>query len=95
VIKTSKILCNQLCSIIPRIMKYSKMGYSISINGHVDSLNIEYNGSTYEVKIIENESSYYWYLKPYNNSFFTTNVKNPKSFEIVLFAIKKNEEENK
>lgn len=89
---TSEILYKQVCTITTNMNKYEKMGYKILYDIEDHYLLITYRDSTYITKIVEIDSSTYWHLEPYNNSIFTTKLDNPNSFEIVLFAIKENEE---
>lgn len=81
----------QIQSIIPDINSYKNEGYSFNINNKENILLITYNNTLYEVKIVKIDKDYYWHLSPYNNSYFLTNLYNPNSFDIVLFAIKEND----
>lgn len=51
---------------------------------------IKYNHHIYKVTIIKSNDERYWYLKPYNKSIYTTNAEDINSFELVIYAIKKN-----
>ncbi len=53
-------------------------------------LRIKYNHKIYKVAIIKSEDERYWYLKPYNKSYYTTNARDYNSFELVIYAIKEN-----
>ncbi len=54
-------------------------------------LKIKYNHHYYYVIIIKENNIYYWQLRPYNKSFYTTPYDNANSFELVIMAIKEND----
>lgn len=83
------ILYNKLCNITHKIEKYKSMGYRINYDTNNDQLIINHNNIDYTVKIIEENNNLYWYLEPYNDTYFTTLYEN--GFDMVLFAIKENE----
>ena len=69
--------------------KYKKEGFIIW--AHDDYYRIKYNHKIYKVSIINENEKLYWKLRPYNKSYFTTEVKEYSSFENVIFAIKEND----
>ena len=87
----NNILDIQIQNIIPDINSYKNEGYSFNINNKENILLITYNNILYEVKIVKIDNDYYWHLIPYNNSYFITNLYNPNSFNMVLFAIREND----
>ena len=87
----NEILDIQIQSILPDINSYKNDGYSFNINNKENILLITYNNILYETKIIKIDNDYYWHLSPYNNSYFITNLYNPNSFNMLLFAIKEND----
>lgn len=87
-----ELLYEQLYTITTNIKEYKNKGYSIEYDTEKHILVISYNKRTYKVKIINKDNNYYWYLEPYNSSCFMTNYYNPSSFDMVLFAIKENDE---
>jgi len=91
-INIAEILFKQVCTITNNISEYRKKGYSIIYDFENQLLSINYNNSTYIAKIILNDGSLYWQLEPYNNSLFTTKYESEESFNLVLFAIKENDE---
>lgn len=86
------LLFKQVCTITNNISRYKQKGYSMICDFEKKALFIKYNNSTYIAKIILNDGSLYWQLEPYNNSVFTTKFESEESFDLVLFAIKENDE---
>ncbi|MCM1370756.1 MAG: hypothetical protein NC181_02550 [Clostridium sp.] len=74
--------------ILPNYDKYSKDGFEFWL--HDDYIRIKYNHKVYKAKIIFENSTLYWYLTPYNKSYFLTEIKNDNSFEALIFAIRDN-----
>lgn len=87
----SKTLYEQLPKITRNRKEYQNKGYSITFDMIKQNFSIRYNKCLYKVKMTKLNNKWYWHLKPYNDSYFTTKVDNPKSFDVVLFAIKDNE----
>lgn len=71
--------------IAPKLETYEKEGFSFYIEDY--RLFIVYKDVTYTVKIIKERNTFYWYLTPYKNSYFTTETY-VSSFGLVLEAIK-------
>ena len=85
------ILVQQIKNISPKADHYKDSGYLIEIDN--DSLEIIYKDQRYTVKVVEEDGSFYWHLKPYNNSYYRTIIDSTGNhFDMVLFAIKENEE---
>lgn len=74
-----------------KIVLYQNDGYQITYSNDDDIIIITHNNLEYKVKIVKVENDYFWNLTPYNNSSFLTNINNPNSFDMVLFAIKEND----
>ena len=56
-------------------------------------INLKYiHNLTYEVGIILKDDGYYWLLKPYKDSYFTTPSRLWGNFSMILQAVKDNEE---
>lgn len=53
---------------------------------------IIFNKNRYTVSIIKQTDAYYWCLKPYNNFKFLTKSKLKGNLDMILLAIKENEE---
>ena len=87
-----ELLYMQICTITTNIYEYKDKGYSFEYDIKKHRLIISYRNNTYEVKVIEKDNTYFWYLEPYNSSCFMTNYYNPSSFDMVLFAIKEDVE---
>ena len=85
-------LFREVCTITNNIDEYISKGYKIDWDLKNSHLIINYKGSMdYYVSIVKkNDNKDYWYLTPYNKSYFSTSYEN--GFDIVLFAIKENEE---
>lgn len=79
-------ICNH---IITNNKKYVVQGFTIYLGEYF--LRIKYNHHIYKVTIIKSENERYWYLKPYNKSYFTTDAKYENSFDLVIYAIKEND----
>lgn len=87
----TNILKSHLCNyIIKSNSRYLAEGFIIYIGSNY--LKIKYNHHYYYAIIIKEENIYYWHLKPYNKSFYTTCSKTINSFEFILMAIKENDE---
>jgi len=87
----TNMLKNHLCNyIIKSNSRYLAKGFIIYIGSNY--LKIKYNHHYYYVIIIKENNIYYWHLKPYNKSFYTTCSKTINSFEFILMAIKENDE---
>ena len=69
--------------------RYKNEGFQIWL--HDNYLRIKYNHKIYITKIIIEENKFYWHLKPYNKSYFLTEIKGYSSFEAIIFAIKDND----
>lgn len=81
-----KIITENINEVICINNDYKMLGYEIYLNN--DFFEIIYKGTKYIIKIIYLNNDYYWYLKPYNNSIFQTQVKNNiHTLDLVLFAI--------
>lgn len=78
-------LCNY---ILKNNYRYVADGLIIYIGSNY--LKIKYNHHYYYVIIIKENNIYYWHLRPYNKSFYTTPYKTANSFELVIIAIKEN-----
>lgn len=87
----SELIYEQLNKIIRNKDTYFNKGYSIKYDLTKEFFSIKYNKCLYKVKVSKINKDYYWHLSPYNHSYFTTKITNPKSFDVVLFAIKDNE----
>ena len=70
---------------------YQTNEYQITYSNNENTILITYNNIQYKIEVIKIDNDYYWHLSPYNNSYFRTNLYNPNSFDIVLFAIKEND----
>ena len=89
--KIDKKLYSSILLLIDNIDKYNSNGYKIIYDLLNKQLIINYKGSkNYFVNIIDDNNTLHWNLKPYNSSNYTTNYDN--GLDIVLFAIKENEE---
>ena len=89
-----KILTDKLYEesilIADNIDKYIPKGYNIKYDTINNVLIVKYNNSNdYIIKIIEENNKLYWYLEPYNKTYYTTLFEN--GFDMILFAIKENE----
>ena len=69
--------------------RYSEEGFIIWL--HEDYLRIKYNHKVYTVTVVEENEKLYWKLKPYNKSYYMTEIKEYSSFEAVIYAIKDND----
>lgn len=69
---------------------YIKNGYKFEFDFKSYKLIVTYKNKEYKIKLIEENKQLCWCLTPYNHSSFITNIDN--GLEIVLFAIKENEE---
>lgn len=69
---------------------YISNGFKFELERKTCKLIITYRNKEYIVSIIKENDQYYWQLIPYNKASFITNIDN--GLEIVLFAIKENEE---
>lgn len=69
--------------------EYAKQGFNIFM--HDKYLRTIYNHHVYKITIVSDNNFFYYYLQPYNKSYFITLANNPKSFEMVLYAIKEHE----
>ena len=88
-ILTDKLYAESI-SITNNIDKYISKGYDIKYDINNNVLIVKYNNkSEYTIKIIQDNNELYWYLEPYNNTYYTTLFEN--GFDMVLFAIKENE----
>lgn len=84
------LLKEHICNyIIKNGKKYTEQGFDIRFGDYF--LRIKYNHHIYKVAIIENKNERYWYLKPYNKAYYTTNARDYNSFELVIYAIKEND----
>lgn len=89
--KLDEKLYNTILLIMDNIDKYNNGGYNILYNLLNKQLIVNYkNSKDYFINIIEDNNTLYWKLQPYNNSNYTTDYDN--GLDIVLFAIKENEE---
>lgn len=66
--------------------KYISDGFEIWI--HEKSLRIKYSHKIYNLKVMIENNLSYWFLEPYNNSYFKTEIKEYSSFESIIYAIK-------
>ena len=89
--KIKELFNTQKINQIQNLESYKNNGYIFNYSNNENNLSIFYNDIHYEVKIIKIENNYFWHLSPYNNSCFVTNLNNPNSFDMVLFAIKEND----
>lgn len=88
-ILTDKLYAESI-SITNNIDKYISKGYDIKYDINNNVLIVKYNNkSEYTIKIIQDNNELYWYLEPYNKTYYTTLFEN--GFDMVLFAIKENE----
>lgn len=86
-------LYEKILYLTKNINKYNKEGYRIKYDISDNQLIINYKKSNnYYVKIISDNNTLYWVLEPYDNSYFSTEYNN---FDIMLHAIKENEELHK
>lgn len=69
--------------------KYVTQGFMIYLGKYF--LRIKYNHHIYKTTIIKVGKERYWYLKPYNKSYYMTSAKTLNSFELVIYAIKEND----
>lgn len=89
--KLDEKLYNTILLIMDNIDKYNNDGYNILYDLLNKQLIVNYkNSKDYFINIIEDNNTLYWKLQPYNNSNYTTDYDN--GLDIVLFAIKENEE---
>ena len=73
------------------LQKYKKVGVKIFLGEN--SLIIYKNNHKYIVTITNHDQRYFWHLEPYHNSYYETFADIEKgNLDIVLFAIKENEE---
>lgn len=70
--------------------KYIEDGFNIQFDMNNFELIITYKNKEYIVKLTRIDNQLYWHLVPYNNSVFNTAIEN--GLNVVLFAIKENEE---
>lgn len=83
-IELSKFLKLNNCSDILRTYKK----YNIHFLSNEEKLIILFNQKKYTVSIIIENDVYYWYLVPYNNSYFITKSKLVGNLDMILLAIK-------
>lgn len=88
--KKYEILTDYVCNYIFPKKKYSGE-YQIRIERE-DTFKIIYKHHIYHVAILEKDGIYYWVLKPYFKSFYTTVIDRYNSFDRVLFAIREDNE---
>lgn len=69
---------------------YVKNGYKFEFDFKSCKLIVTYKEKEYIITLITEDKQLCWCLTPYNHSSFITNIEN--GLEIVLFAIKENEE---
>lgn len=69
--------------------RYKSDGFTMWL--HREYLRIKYNHKIYIVRITSEYGNLYWNLRPYNKSYFTTEIKDYSSFEAIIFAIKDND----
>ena len=72
------------------ILKQYKQ-YHVKIKYNDDNMYVLFNRSLYIVGITDNS----WYLFPYKDSYFTTSISFDGMFDMVLMAMKDNEEIHK
>lgn len=89
--KINDIFNIQKNKLIHQFELYQNNEYKITYSNNEKIILITYNNIQYKIKIIKIEKDYFWHLSPYNNSYFITNLTNPNSFNMVLFAIKEND----
>ena len=75
--------------ILKNYMKYKEEGFEMWL--HDNYIRIKYNHKIYVAKIIKKDNILYWYLEPYNKSYFETKIKSYNTFEAIIFAIKDND----
>lgn len=85
-------IVNDLLKSKTLINDYYNKGYIIKVDNNDCHLIIKYKRKKYDVSIIKNTDDYYWFLEPYNNSYFTTKLSSINSFEMVMLAIKEDVE---
>lgn len=88
-----KAIIAQISNNLKNMKKYQENGFKLEFDFETGFIFATYMGVVYNIGIINRNSQLYWILKPYNNSYFETKCNpNDKSFDLVLFAIKENEE---
>lgn len=65
--------------------------YHVKIKYNENNMYVLFNRSLYIVGITDNS----WYLFPYKDSYFTTSLNFPGMFDMILMAMKDNEEIHK
>lgn len=75
--------------ILKNYANYKKEGFIIWI--HDTYLRIKYNHKIYKASVTRENEKLYWHLKPYNKSYFITQIKAYSTFESIIFAIKDND----
>ena len=91
-----KRLCHELNIFLTRdgyddILYYFKIN-NIKLKANDDTIVVTTHNNIYTVGIIIENDSYYWYLEPYNNSYFLSKSALKGNFDMILLAIKENEE---
>ena len=91
-----KRLCHELNIFLTRdgyndILYYFKTN-NIKLKANNDSIIVITSNNTYTIGIIIEQGEYYWYLVPYNNSYFLSKSTLKGNFDMMLLAIKENEE---
>lgn len=84
------VIVENIDNIIAINNKYKKEGYEIFLTGNF--IEVHYNDVKYSIKIVEKNNKLYWHLKPYNKTYFETQINNDfSSLDMVMFAIYENE----
>lgn len=91
-----KVMISQLDLILKnhnKLSQYYKDGFKIIIDLNDSSLIVYYKSKIYNIHIEKENDDFYWILSPYNKSYFKTKIDMETSnFDILIFAIKENEE---
>lgn len=77
-----------------RMIEREQNGENIGIDIYFRRANhfgIRYNHHFYKTTIIKKGTKYYWYLEPYNKSYFIYPAEDRNSFDVVIRAIKDND----
>ena len=80
-------ICNHICE-----RQKNGENDNMDIYIHANYLRVKYNNKIYKVSIVKEDDKHFWYLTPYNKSYFTTLAKDRNSFDTVVFAIKEHDE---
>lgn len=93
-----ELLITELCTFLnkentPTLLEEYKKKRIRVYYGYGNVLSVITHKNKYTIGITKEKKRFYWILRPYNGSYFKTEAELGKgNLEIVLFAIKENEE---